>query len=138
MGKDYDLGDGSFTMPATESIDESLARLARQDARRSTDGGTGIGIGANEQGAGAFDALRGRAPSVDRLRRTPPPPAPPSALPPGWGTAAPPSAPSHGGVPGVTVGPRSSAPAGRDAGLKIVRWVIILAVTWFLWRFFLR
>jgi hypothetical protein len=137
MGKDYDLGDGSFTMPATESIDESLARLARQDVRRSTDGGTGIGVGANEQAMGAFDALRGRAPSVDRLRRTPPPP-PPSALPPGWGTSAPPSAPGRNGVPGVTVGQSSNAPAGRDAGLKIVRWVIILAVTWFLWRFFLR
>lgn len=134
MGKDYDLGDGGFTMPATESIDESLARLARQDAHRSTDGGTGIGA---DQSVTAFDALRGRAPSVDRLRRTPPPP-PPSALPPGWGTVAPPSAPGHSGLPGVTAGPSSKTPSGSDAALKIVRWVIILAVTWFLWRFFLR
>lgn len=133
--KDYDLGDGGFTMPATESIDESLARLARQDARRVADGGLGL-TGFDDAAPTAFQALRGRAP-VDRLRRTPPPP-PASALPPGWGTVAPPSAPGHSGLPGVTSMPNTSTKPGRDVGLSIVRWVIVLAVTWFIWRYFIR
>jgi hypothetical protein len=137
MGKkDYDLGDGAFTMPATESIDESLSRLARQDARRVSDGGLGLtGLDGSQT---AFEALRNRAPSVDRLRRTPPPP-PASALPPGWGSGTPSSAQSNGRgfMDGVTVR-TSGSPAGKQTGLKIVRWVIVLGVTWFLWRFFLR
>lgn len=132
--KEYDLGEGGFTMPATETIDESLARLARQDARRTADGG--LGLSSDEAAPTAFQALRGRTPSVDRLRRTQPPP--PSALPPGWGTTAPPSAPGHSGLPGVTSMPNTSTKPGRDVGLSIVRWVIVLAVTWFIWRYFIR
>lgn len=129
-GKEYDLGDGGYTMPATESIDESLARLARQDARRTADGG--FSLATDETAPTALQALRGRTPSVDRLRRTPPPP---SALPPGWGTVQPPSAPSHSAGSGM---PSTTTRPGRDVGLTIVRWIIILAVTWFIWRYFIR
>ena len=132
-GKEYDLGDGAFTMPATETIDESLARLARQDARRVADGG--LGLTGLDGAPSAFEALRGRAPSVDRLRRTPPPP-PPSAAPPGWTTTGQPPALNQDWLP--TTPARQPSQAGREAGLKVVRWVIILGVTWFLWRFFLR
>lgn len=138
---DYDLGDGAFTMPATESIDESLARLARQDARRVADGG--LALTGLDDAPTAFEVLRGRAPSVDRLRRAPqvptrrvPPAAPPAAFAPkGRATSTSPAAsrPSY-----ASSLPTTRTRPATDVGLRIVRWLLVLGLTWFVWRFFIR
>mgnify|MGYP001202174864 CR=1 FL=1 len=138
MGKKqtYDLGDGTFTMPATETIDEALDRLARQDARLNPGGHfrTSDTPDSPITPSGAIAALRGRTVPTNRLR----PAARPPQLPPGWGSSSPSSTPASGGLKGATSLPATTTRPGRDVGLTIVRWIIVLAVGWFVLRFFFR
>ena len=135
----YDLGEGGYTTPAEESISDALDRLAAQDARLNPGGHFRTPVAPDSPAvpnppSGAIAALRGRTASVNRLgptdRRQ-------QALPPGWGSTAAPTR-STGGLPGATSMPATTTRPGRDVGLTIVRWIIVLVVGWFILRFFFR
>ena len=129
MGNEtYDLGDGAYVRPADESIDEALARLARQDSRTGADGSiiptsttAGGTAPTTDPVAARYAALQNALPQRVRL------PTPPRS-----GARRPPSA------GGMISTPVPTTPARRRSALPLVRWLIILAVTWFFIRYFLR
>ena len=132
MGKDtYDLG-GGYVRPADESIDEALARLARQDGRIGADGAiipstttaAPVAPSTSAPTPAALAALQARV--AAQVKRS-------SAPPPGYRR-------QPAADPRASFRPPTPTPPTprRSGGLSIVRWLIILAATWFVWRFFLR
>jgi hypothetical protein len=131
MGKEtYDLGDGAYVRPADESIDEALARLARQDSRTGADGSI-IPTSTTEAGtAPTTDAVPARFAALQnalpqRVRPTAPPPI-----------ARRPPQPSR--ASGIIAPPVPTTPTRRRGALPIVRWLIILGATWFFFRYIMR
>ena len=131
MGKDtYDLG-GGYARPAEESIDEALARLARQDGRIGADGAiipstttaAPVAPSPSAPTRAALAAQQARVAAQVRRSSVPPPL--------GYQPPAP-------GTRSTLRAPTPTAPPPRRSGLPIVRWLIILAMAWFFLRFFLR
>lgn len=136
-GKTYDLGGGG-TSPADESIDEALARLARQDSRRSLDGSVIPTSTTQDPSAGYSPARDARPPSRRPslpVRAPWSPPTPPTfdAGPVRVRRVTRPTAPGPGGPVGAPI----TTPR-RNGVLSLVRWAIILGGTWVAWRYFLR